>query len=83
MSDAREDAHHLIDRLTEPQLAALVGLLGPIVDPVTTALRNAPIDDEPETEEDKQAAAEARAWLQRNGGKGIPHEEAMQRLGLE
>ncbi len=82
-SDAREDAHHLIDRLTEPQLAALVGLLGTIVDPVATALRNAPIDDEPETDEEKQAAAEARAWLQRNGGKGIPHEEAMQRLGLE
>ncbi|MGO9231487.1 MAG: hypothetical protein ACLQKA_20040 [Bryobacteraceae bacterium] len=69
--------------MTEPQLAALVGLLGTIVDPVATALRNAPIDDEPETDEEKQAAAEARAWLQRNGGKGIPHEEAMQRLGLE
>jgi hypothetical protein len=83
MSDVREDAHHLIDRLTESQLAALVGLLGTMVDPVTTALRNAPIDDEPETEEEKEAAAEARAWLERNGGKGIPHEEAMQRLGLE
>lgn len=83
MTDPRQHAHHLIDRLPESQLSALVGLLETIVDPVATALRNAPIDDEPETEEEKQAAAEARAWLQRNGGKGIPHEEAMRRLGLE
>jgi hypothetical protein len=83
MTDPRGDAHRLIDRMPETQLSALVGLLETIVDPVATALRNAPIDDEPETEEEKQAAAEARGWLQRNGGKGIPHEEAMRRLGLE
>ena len=39
--------------------------------------------DEPEDEQDRQAAGEARDWLQRNGGKGIPHSEAMRRLGLE
>jgi hypothetical protein len=27
--------------------------------------------------------AEAREWLARRGGKGIPHEEAMRRLGLK
>jgi hypothetical protein len=32
------------------------------LDPVTTALRNAPIDDEPETDDEKQAVAEARDW---------------------
>jgi hypothetical protein len=79
----RERAHQLIDGMLETQLTALVGLLETIVDPVAIALRNAPIDDEPETEEEKQAVAEARVWLQRNGGKGIPHEEAMRRLGLE
>jgi hypothetical protein len=83
MTDPRQHAHQLIDRLPDTQLAALVGLLETIVDPVATALRNAPVDDEPETEEEKQAAAEARSWLQHNGGKGIPHEEAMRRLGLE
>src|ERR1019366_4803566 len=82
MSD-REHAHQLIERLPETQLSALVGLLETIVDPVASALRNAPMDDEPESEEEKQAVAEARVWLQRNGGKGIPHEEAMRRLGLE
>ena len=73
----------LIDRLPETQLSAPVGLLETIVDPIATALRNAPIDDEPESEEEKQAVAEARDWLKQNGGKGIPHEQAMRRLELE
>jgi len=83
MSDTRQHAHHLIDQLPETQLSALVGLLETILDPVATALRNAPVDDEPETDEEKQEVAEARDWLARRGGKGIPHEEAMRRLGLE
>lgn len=72
----------MIDRLPEPQLAALVGLLETILDPVATALRNAPTDDEPESEEEKQEVAEAHDWLKRNGGKGVPHDEAMRRLKL-
>jgi hypothetical protein len=81
MNDTREQAHQLIDRLPETQLSALVGFLESIVDPVAAALRNAPIDDEPETEEERQAVTEARNWLTRNGGKGITHEEAMRKLG--
>jgi hypothetical protein len=77
----REHAHELIERLPEPQISALVGLLD-MVDPVAAALRNAPDDDEPETEEEKMAVAEAREWLAKRGGRGIPHEEAMRRLGL-
>ena len=83
MSGTRQHAHELIDRLPEPQLSALVGLLETIVDPVTAALRNAPVDDEPVTEEEERAVAEAREWLRKNGGKGIPHADAMRRLGLE
>jgi hypothetical protein len=82
MSD-REHAHELIDRLPETQISALVGLLETIVDPVGAALRNAPVDDEPESDDEKQSVAEARDWLKRNGGKGIPHEEAMRRLRLD
>jgi hypothetical protein len=69
--------------LPETQLSALVGLLETIVDPIASALRDAPVDDEPETEEEKREATEARVWLERNGGKGIPHGDAMRRLGLE
>jgi hypothetical protein len=83
MTDPRQHAHQLIDRLPGAQLSALVGLLESIVDPVATALSNAPADDEPETEEEQLAVAEARVWLERHGGKGIPHEDAMRRLGLE
>jgi len=83
MSEVRQQAHELIDSLPEPQVSALVHLLQTIVDPVTLALRNAPFDDEPETEEEKLAVAEAHEWLRQNGAKGVPHDEAMRRLGLE
>ena len=82
MSDTRQHAHQLIDRMPETQLSGLVQFLETIVDPITTALRNAPLDDELETDEEKAAVSEARQWLQNNGGKGIPHNEAMRRLGL-
>ncbi|MCC6262386.1 MAG: hypothetical protein IT169_02325 [Bryobacterales bacterium] len=82
-SDTRQHAHQLIDRMPETQLSGLVQFLETIVDPVATALRNAPLDDEPETGDEKAAVAEAKTWLMQNGGKGIPHAEAMRRLGLE
>ena len=83
MTDPRQQAHQLIDRLPETQISALIGLLETIVDPVAAALRNAPMDDEPETEEEKRGVGEARDWLARRGGKGIPHDEAMRGLSLE
>ncbi len=79
----RERAHKLVDRLQETQLSASVGLLETIVDPVPAALRNATLDDEPETGEEKLAVSEARDWLKNNGGKGIPHADAMRRLRLD
>ena len=54
-----------------------------IVDPITSSLRDAPFDDEPETEQEKYEAAEAREWIKGNSSRGIPHAEAMRRLGLE
>lgn len=83
MTETRELAHELIDRLPETQLSGLVRFLETIVDPVANALRNAPLDDEPETDDEKTAVSEARVWLRNNGGKGIPHSEAMRRLGLD
>lgn len=83
MNETRELAHELIDRLPETQLSGLVQFLETIVDPVAHALRNAPLDDEPETDDEKTAVSEARVWLQNNGGKSIPHSEAMRRLGLD
>ena len=82
MSD-RQHVHELIDRLPDMHISALASLLETMVEPASTALRNAPIDDEPVTDEDRLAAAEAREWLRQNGGKGIPHAEAMRRLELD
>ncbi|HEY1949041.1 MAG TPA: hypothetical protein VGG97_18685 [Bryobacteraceae bacterium] len=79
----KQHVHDLIDRLPDSQLSALIGLLETIVDPVAAALHNAPFDDEPETDKERQAVLVAQTWLESNGGKGIPHAEAMRRLGLE
>jgi hypothetical protein len=39
-------AHEVIDRLEPKQASAVVGLLESILDPVSRAIANAPIDDE-------------------------------------
>lgn len=78
----KQHAHELIDLLPPAQITALVGLPESFCDPVAAALRNAPPDDEPESDGEKQAAHQARQWLERNGGRGTPHDEAMRRLGL-
>ncbi len=85
VADSRQHVHELIDRLPPAQLAAVAGLLETMVDsdPVAQALSTAEPDDEPETEEETRAVQEARDWIEQNGGRGIPHDEAMRRLGLK
>ncbi len=83
MTETRQIAHQLIDRLPETQLSGLVRFLETILDPVTAALANAPLEDEQISEQEERAVEEAREWVKHNGGKGIPHDEAMRRLGLE
>ncbi len=41
-------------------------LLQALLDPVSRAVANAPVDDQPLTKEETQALAEAREWLKRN-----------------
>jgi hypothetical protein len=82
MSETRQHAQQLIDRMPEAQLNGLVEFLETIVDPTAVALENAPLDDEPESPEEQRAISEARQWL-KSSGQGIPHEEAMRRLGLK
>jgi L-aminopeptidase/D-esterase-like protein len=73
----KQHAHHLLDRLDRGQLDAVVRLMA---DPVARAIANAPIDDEPVTEEEEQALNEAREWLQHN--EPIPHEQVLAELGI-
>jgi hypothetical protein len=76
----KQHAHHLLDQLDRGQLDAVVRLLEVMADPVARAIANAPIDDEPLTEEEEQALNEAREWLQHN--KPIPHEQVLAELGI-
>jgi len=62
MADTKEHAYELIDRLPPTQLSAVVGLLEAMLDPVSRAIANAPIDDEPLTAEEEKALGEAREW---------------------
>src|SRR5271169_3995492 len=76
----KHQAHELIERLAPSQVSAVVGLLEAMLDPVSRAIANAPIDDEPLTAEEEKAIAEAREWLKHN--PGIPHEQVLAELGI-
>ena len=82
MANERRHAHKLIEQLPPHQLSAVVGLLEAMLDPIWRKLAAAPIDDEPETEDERRAVAESKEWLRQHGGNGIPHEEVLQDFGL-
>ena len=80
MSTPKEHAHELIERLPPSQLTAVVGLLEAMLDPVSRAIAQAPVEDEPVTAEEEKALAEAREWLKDH--KPIPHEQVLADLGI-
>lgn len=63
----KERLHQLVDELPERELSEAERLLNSlrIDDPVLRALDTAPYDDEPETDEERAAVAEAREALAR------------------
>jgi hypothetical protein len=77
----REQAHELIDRMAPSQVSAVVGLLETMLDPVSRAIANAPYD-EPESEDERRAVAESKAWLAAHPGQTISHAEMMAEFGL-
>lgn len=78
----KQQAYELIDRLAPSQVSAVVGLLEAMLDPVSRAITNAPVDDEPETEQEHQAVAESKVWFERHGGQGVSHNEVLADFGL-
>jgi hypothetical protein len=76
----RQRIHELVDRLAPSQVQAVRGLLQVMLDPVSSAIANAPVDEEPLTAEDAQALGEAREWLKHNSP--IPHEQVLAELGI-
>lgn len=79
-TDTRQHVHALIDQLPAAQLSAVHTLLESMVDPVAQAIAHAPADDEPFTEEDRQAVAEAEQWRKHN--EPIPLETVLADFGL-
>lgn len=80
MANSKEHAHELIERLAPGQVSAVVGLLEIMLDPVSRSLANAPLDDEPVSEEEAREIAAARASL--DHGEGTPHEQVLAEFGL-
>jgi hypothetical protein len=77
----KQHAHQLIDRLPEAEISTAVRFLEfMLLDPAARTLANAPVDDEPITEEEEGAVAEAREWFRHN--PGIPFEQVVAELGF-
>jgi hypothetical protein len=76
---AKEKLRERIEALSEEEAAEALRLLDEREDPVLHAFRDAPVDDEPWTEEDEAAAAEGRADLA--AGRTALLDEAMRELG--
>ncbi len=77
---AKEKLRERIETLTEEQAAATLRLLDQRAeDPVIAAFRDAPVDDEPWTDEHEAAAAAGRADLA--AGRIVSLDEAMRDLG--
>jgi hypothetical protein len=80
MAADKKHAHELIDRLAPSQVPAVVGMLEALLDPVSRAIANAPVDDEPLTAAEEEALDEAREWSKHN--EGIPHKQVLAELGI-
>jgi hypothetical protein len=64
------------------QVFAVVSLLETMLDPVSRAIANAPIDDEPEAGAEREAVAASKAWMAEHPGQGIPFEDLLSEFGV-
>jgi hypothetical protein len=79
-TDSRSHVHALVDQLPPVQLAALETILMSMLDPLPRGLALAPVDDEPFTEADRKAMAEADEQNGQNPNAGL--EKVLSELGL-
>ena len=82
ITNPKQQAHELIDRISAAQASAIVGLITSMLDPVDRAIANAPFEDEEISEEETRAVAASKAWLAEHPGEGIPQEEILREFGL-
>lgn len=79
----KDRLHRLVDLLPEPELHAAESYLAFLHaqhDPLLRALLSAPADDEPYT--DAERAAVAEAWADVRAGRAVSDEELRRELGL-
>jgi hypothetical protein len=76
----KQHAHQLLDQLDPGQFEAVARLLEVMTDPAIVSIANAPIDDEPVSEEEERAVAASKEWFKHN--RGIPFEEVVTELGF-
>jgi hypothetical protein len=76
---AKEQLRERVETFSEQEAKDTLRLLDMRLDPVISAFRDAPLDDEPWTEDDEAAAAEGRADL--TAGQTVSLDEAMRELG--
>jgi hypothetical protein len=72
---AKEQLRARVDALSEEEAAEALRLLDLRSDAVIAAFRDAPVDDEPWTEEDEAAAAAGRADI--GAGRTVSLDEAL------
>lgn len=80
ITQERRQAHVLLDLLPAEKLTAVVHLLQVMSDPVARSLANAPVEDEPISEEETRAVDASNAWLRSH--EPIPHEDVLAEFGL-
>ena len=81
-AETKEHAHALIDLMAPNQIAAVVGLLETMLDPLSLALAKAPWEDEEIDEDEERAVDESKAWLAANPGQSTPHEDVLAEFGF-
>jgi hypothetical protein len=74
----RNELHILLDHIPDTDVPAARKFLRSLVDPVELSLLMSPLDDEPESEEERTAVEAARS----EPGPGTPHEEVLREFGL-
>jgi hypothetical protein len=80
LTHEKQQLHELVDRLAPSQVYAVRSLLQVMLDPVSRAIANAPVDEEPITAEEARALSEAREGLKHN--EPIPNEQVLAELGI-
>ncbi len=74
----RQEMHALVDRIPAADVPAARKMLRALADPLWLSLLSAPLDDEPESEEERAAVEQALA----ESGPFTSHEEVMREFGL-